>query len=104
GVILYCNQSFAELIGRRSEDIVGEPILDFVRERDQLAAMLAEVGPDGLSAELSVILGDGAPAPANLSVADMVVEAGEARLLCLIVTDLRQNYERAREETQQNRR
>ena len=103
GTILYCNQSFAELIGRRSEDIVGEQIVDFVRERDQLAAMLTEAGPDGVSAELSVILENGAAAPANLSVVNMVVEAGDARMLCLIVTDLRQNYERAREVSEANR-
>src|ERR1700756_1715181 len=79
GTILYCNQSFAELIGRRSEDIVGEQIVDFVRERDQLTVMLTEAGPDGVSAELSVILENGAAAPANLSVVNMVVEAGDAR-------------------------
>ena len=104
GAILYCNQSFAELIGRRSEDIVGEQITDFVRERAQLAAMLTEIGPDGVSAELTVVLENGAAAPANLSVVNMVVEAGDAHMLCLIVTDLRQNYERAREVSEANRR
>ena len=104
GVILYCNQSFAELIGRRSEDIVGGQIIDLVQERDQLAAMLTTAGLDGVSAELSVILESGAAAPANLSVVNMVVDAGDARMLCLIVTDLRQNYERAREVSEANLR
>jgi PAS domain S-box-containing protein len=104
GVILYCNQSYAELIGRRGEDIVGKPIFDFVEDPHALSVMLAQAGPEGVSAELSLVLADGAVAQANLSVVDMLVEAGQDRMLCLIVTDLRQNYERARELSQANQR
>ena len=104
GTILYANQSFAELIGRRSEDVVGEPIFRFVKERGELQTMLAKAAPGGASAELSLVLANGAFAPANLSTASLAVEAGEERLFCLIVTDLRQNYERASELSQANQR
>jgi PAS domain S-box-containing protein len=104
GAIFYCNQSFAELIGRRSEEIIGHAIFDYVQEPGRLAAMLADAGLDGASAEMSLILTNGGLARTNLSVVDMVVEAGDARMLCMIVTDLRQNYERAREVAQANLR
>ena len=97
GTVLYCNQSFAELLGRRSEDIVGEAIADFVAQRDEIVGMLARAGAAGVSAELSLRLADGALAQANLSAVELAVEVGDAPMLCLIVTDLRQNHERARE-------
>jgi PAS domain S-box-containing protein len=104
GTIFYCNQSFAELIGRRSEDIIGHPIFDYVQETDKLGAMLNEAPAEGASAELSLIPANGGLTQTNLSIVNMVVEAGEARMLCMIVTDLRQNYERARELAQANQR
>ncbi|WP_158809353.1 ATP-binding protein [Beijerinckia sp. L45] len=104
GTVLYCNQSFAELVGRRSEDIIGDPIVDYVEETADLAAMLTQSGPEGVSAEMSLRLASGGVAQANLSVVNMVVEAGEASMLCMIVTDLRANYERAREVAQANLR
>jgi len=97
GTILYCNQSFAELIGRKSEDIIGGPIFDYVEDVGKLGAMLRGAGPEGASAELALRLSTGESARANLSVVNMVVEQGEASMLCMIVTDLRANHERARE-------
>jgi PAS domain S-box-containing protein len=104
GTIFYCNQSFAELIGRRSEDIIGHSIFNFVQESAQLEAMLTAAGADGASAELSLVLANGGLAQTNISIVKMVVEDGDARMLCMIVTDLRQNYERAREIAQANLR
>jgi PAS domain S-box-containing protein len=104
GTIFYCNQSFAELIGRRSEDVIGHPIFDYVEDTASLEAMLAEAEIDGASAELSLILSSGGLAQTNLSIVNMAVEAGDARMLCMIVTDLRQNHERAREVAQANLR
>ncbi len=102
GTILYANQSFAELIGRRSEEVVGQPITAFVDAPAKLQRMLIDATVDGASAEISIVLADGALAPSNISVVDMVVERGEARMLCVIVTDLRHNYERARELSEAN--
>jgi PAS domain S-box-containing protein len=104
GTILYCNQSFAELIGRRSEDIIGDPIFDYVDDEAELDAMLARAGPEGVSAELALRLAVGGLAQAKLSIVNMVVDAGEARMLCMIVTDLRALHERAREVAQANLR
>ncbi len=104
GAILYCNQAFAELIGVRGETIVGKPIFGFVDDHDQLQAMLDRAGPEGEAVELSMVLASGALAQVNLSMVNMVVEAGADRLLCLIITDLRQNHERARELSQANLR
>jgi PAS domain S-box-containing protein len=102
GTILYCNQSFAELIGKRSEDIVGDQILDYAEHPAALDAMLTGAGPDGVSAELSLRLAAGGVAQANLSVVNMVVDVGEANMLCMIVTDLRANHARAREIAEAN--
>jgi signal transduction histidine kinase/CheY-like chemotaxis protein len=96
GTILYCNQSFAELLGQRFEQIVGHRIFDFVAEQDELRRMMVEAGPAGRSAELSLLVGS-EPAPANLSIVELSVEPDADRIFCAIVTDLRQNYERARE-------
>src|SRR6201996_3851259 len=80
GVILYCNQSFAELIGQRSEAIIGELIFGFVEERDELMAMLQRAGPEGEAVELSMVLASGALAQVNLSMVNIVVEADADRL------------------------
>ena len=104
GMILYCNQSFAELIGRRSEDIVGERMFDFVKESDALRRMLAGSGREGAASEFRLALASGGFAEVNLSVVDMVVEEGADHMLCVIVTDLRQNRERARELSEANQR
>jgi len=104
GTILYCNQAFAELVSRRPEDIVGEPIVASVQEAAELEAMLANAGVEGASAELSLILPGGALAEVNLSVVNLRVEPGDAAMACMIVTDLRQNYERLREVAEANTR
>ncbi|THD83252.1 MAG: PAS domain-containing sensor histidine kinase [Phenylobacterium sp.] len=104
GTILYCNGSFAVLVGLRSEEIVGERIFDFVRERGELEKMLAMCGDEGASAELRIVLSSGGFAECNISVVDLVVDDGAEHMLCLIVTDLRQNHERARELSEANRR
>ncbi len=104
GTILYCNHSFGELIGQASSAIVGQPIFAFFTEPEVLARMLAEAGAHGQAAELCVLTPGGGQAPANLSVVELSVEEGADRMLCAIVTDLRQHYERARQLSEANRR
>jgi PAS domain S-box-containing protein len=103
GVILYCNRAFADLLGRRFEDLVGERIFNFVGQRGDLERLFAQSTLRGLSIELSFVTEAG-PCPANLSLVELAVEDGAERMLCMIVTDLRQNYERAREVSEANRR
>ncbi len=95
GTILYCNRSFADLVGRPPAQITGSSFFDLVREGDQLADMLTK--PAGESAELSLLTASGGIAPANVSVVELRVEAGASRMLCGIVTDLSQIHRRARE-------
>jgi PAS domain S-box-containing protein len=103
GTILYCNASFAEFIGQPARDAVGEHIFDFVAEHSALQRMLEQAGPEGQSAELTFLTPLGDPAPANLSIVELSVEEGAERMFCLIVTDLRQNYARAKELFEANR-
>ncbi len=104
GTILFCNSSFAELIGRRMEDLLGEQIFGVVEDPAQLRQMLTGAGADGASAELNFKLASGVLAAANLSAVEMVVEDGAEHMLCFIITDLRQNHERAQELSAANTR
>ncbi len=101
--VLYCNQSFAALVGLRSEEIVGRSLFEFIADRAGLEAMLAG-GGRGRSEELELITADGRRAPSNLSIVELAVEDGQDRMLCGIVTDLTHNYERARDLAEANRR
>jgi PAS domain S-box-containing protein len=103
GTILYCNSSFAALVGRRPAEIVGGDLFSYVRERESLAAMLG-ARTAGASAELTILTAPGGTAPANVSVVELVVEKGAERVLCGIVTDLTHNYQRARELGEANER
>jgi len=102
GVILYCNESFSDLAGSPSSQIVGGNLFDYIEERAQLKRMLASRSA-GESAELNLLTPSGA-SPVNLSVVELTVEEGAGRMLCSIVTDLRQNYLRAQELASANAR
>jgi PAS domain S-box-containing protein len=104
GTILYCNQSFAKLIDQPSERVVGESIFDFVAEHTVLQTVFGGATTAGRSIELTLLTPLGDPVPSNVSVVELTVEFGSDRMLCMIVTDLRQNYERAREVAEANHR
>jgi len=103
GMILYCNEHFAELVERRAQQIVGASLFDFVRQRAELERMLA-AGGGGESAEMLLIAADGADIPVNVSVVELEIEDGAGRVLCGIITDLSHNYARAREIAEANAR
>jgi PAS domain S-box-containing protein len=88
GLILYCNDAFARMIGRSRERLIGTMFLDLVFERaceTQLARrLLADPGYGGLSMQLRNA--DGEIVYAQVSSAPLVVD-GE-NLNCLVVTDL----------------
>ena len=94
--ILYCNRSFAALVGLRLEEIVGRSFYDFISQRPPVERMLAS-GGDGQSEELELLSAAGGRAPCNLSIVELATEVGDDRMLCGIITDLTQNYERARD-------
>ena len=104
GTIIYCNHSFTELLGERAGEIVGERIFAFVAEQAKLEALFMGASPVGDSVELTLLTPLGDPIPVNLSMVELSVEIGDERMLCVVVTDLRHNYERAREVAEANRR
>ncbi len=102
GIVLYCNQSFAALLGRPIGQITGDRFLDFILERPRAEAMLSGRG-GGDTAELTLLTGHGGN-PVNISIVELTVEDGATRMLCGIITDLKQNYLRAREVAAANAR
>jgi PAS domain S-box-containing protein len=95
GLILYCNQSFANLVGGRGAEIVGSRFSEHVKERSRLKLML-DAHRAGDSAELTLLTAAG-DNPVNISMVELAGEEAAGRVLCAIVTDLRQNYLRAQE-------
>ena len=95
GLVLYCNQAFANLVGTSSVQIIGSSFLDYVAERALIEHILASRSL-AASAEVNLLTADGTN-PVNLSIAQMDVEGDAGRILCGVITDLRQNYQRAEE-------
>jgi PAS domain S-box-containing protein len=103
GSILYCNQSFAGLVGQRFEQIIGSNLADHVADRALFTDMLA-ARTDSRSAELALRSGQGGPISVNLSIAELQVEDDAPRMFCAIVTDLSENHARATELLESNAR
>jgi PAS domain S-box-containing protein len=103
GGILYCNRSFAELVGQQFSAIVSTALRDHVDDPDRLEALLA-AGPDSDAVEIGLKSAGGALVPVNLSVVELPVEDDGPRLLCAIVTDLTENHARSREVAEANAR
>ena len=103
GVILYCNRSFSHLVGDRTEQMAGKSVLDLVEDRDALAQMLLS-GSEGRSREMVLRALDGRAVPANVSIVELGAAEGEQPIFCGIVTDLTQNYDRARDQAEANAR
>ena len=103
GMILYCNHSFAVLVDRRFEAIVGSSLFDHIADRPMVERMLA--APDAAdAAEVSLRSSGTRAIPVNMSIVELQVEDGSPRMLCAIVTDLSHNYARAREVAEANAR
>jgi PAS domain S-box-containing protein len=102
GMILYCNQSFASLVGRPIGHLIGNRFHDYIREQARVDLMLTDDGP-GKTAELTLI-NHVADNPVNISFAQMAGDVGGDQLFCCIVTDLSQNYRRAGEIAAANQR
>jgi PAS domain S-box-containing protein len=102
GTILYCNQSFADLVGEPSQGMVGGSFFDRIEDRAGLSQMLVPGGA-GRSKEMVLRAIDGRAVPANVSIAELAAE-GEQPIFCGIVTDLTHNYDRARDLADANAR
>lgn len=90
GIILYCNQRFAALVGEAHSSVVGQSLIKFFGA-DEAAALLRMVetsaGP-GVTGEFTIVDKFGSDVPVNISLIDLKVDEGLPRLVCGIVTDL----------------
>jgi PAS domain S-box-containing protein len=101
GLLLYANRGFIRLLDRSYEDVIGTPLGRYIADRDAFDAMLAGRGD---AAEVTLIAASGRRVPVNLSIAELVAEPGAPPMLCGVVTDLTDNYERNAELAQANAR
>ncbi|WP_158881014.1 PAS domain-containing sensor histidine kinase [Rhodanobacter sp. L36] len=99
GLMLYCNQRFATLVGAERESLIGEPIERFVVSTETSAFhRLMDSGRGARrSAEFMLQAADGSRVPVNVSIADLKVDAQMPRVLCGVVTDLTHSRERSHE-------
>lgn len=87
GVILYCNQHFADMLQLPLERVIGSRLTEYVNESvwPRLAGILV---PEAASATLETLLRRGRSADllVNLSASRLPIE--DQAMLCLVVTDL----------------
>src|SRR6185437_588764 len=88
GVILYCNQHFATLVGRPLEQIVGRPLSQFVAYQDAHALQALLSGATGGSIRRELALQARTTVIPTLAAASPMPVEGEAAAILLIVTDL----------------
>lgn len=89
GLILFCNQRFAEMVKSPMSTIVGSGIYKWVDpENDKILEAFLKVGlPEKRRMELNLLNKDGEQVPIYLSVSKLSV-GGEADIYCLVATDL----------------
>ena len=87
GLISYCNQSFANMMGKPAERIVGTSIVKIVpaQARDRISALL-QAGLLAVSKSEFELVRDGKPITLQLSVSKVAMDSGVA--LCVIASDL----------------
>jgi len=85
GTVLYCNQRFAELIGRPAERIAGQAFGEFLHP-DDVPTLAGVLGSKSCRAEVQLSTGGGAVNPAQLSSITLNIDG--ARTIAVVVTDL----------------
>ena len=88
GTILYCNRSFAAMLGTPLEQLLGSDISDFILQADApvFERLLAQGLEGSGKEELMLRAPDGAQVPAYLSIHPL--PSGDMRAACMVVTDL----------------
>ncbi|WP_428395565.1 ATP-binding protein [Lichenicoccus sp.] len=109
GLILYCNERFSAMVAVPRAELIGALIGRFFAgdDADRFQALLAAGPRPQAAAEFMLSVGAGRVLPVNISLSDLVVEAGAARVTCGVVTDLSMIRRRADElaaEIEQRRR
>jgi PAS domain S-box-containing protein len=104
GTIVYANQAFADLIGYTLEKTVGIQLSHYVQlsDRPHFDRLLCKSTSQSNRVELSILSGDGATIPVQLSARPTSLQSGE--FYCLVVTDLREQRVREQELHQSHER
>jgi PAS domain S-box-containing protein len=99
GAVLYCNRSFAELMGRPPGKMVGIAVQSLVAdaERGRFRTLLAKAQKAVAKGEFNLRCRDGSLVPVNLSLNRFLGYKGQT--LGMVITDLRQQKRRHAEET-----
>ena len=88
GLIVYCNPTFATLVGRPLAQVLGTPLYEFITSdhREQCQILFSETTTGHPKLELTLTGGTGQPIPCLLSVTAMMLDEGTS--FSIIVTDL----------------
>ncbi|WP_213947571.1 PAS domain-containing sensor histidine kinase [Luteibacter sp. dw_328] len=99
GVVLYCNQRFASLLGSTRESMIGRSVVPYLERADAalMAEMLSPGAEAGRAAEVSLRRIDGRVVPVTLSAVELPFEPGMPRVICVIATDLTHARQRSHE-------
>ena len=99
GLMLYCNQRFATLVGSDRETLIGESIERFLASTEVMAfrRLMTSGRGAGRSAEFTLQGSNGLLVPVNVSIADLEVDEQMPNVLCGVVTDLTHSRERSHE-------
>ncbi len=85
GMILYCNQRFAELMARPAERIAGQPLREFLHP-DDAATLQRLLKSESFRAEVQLRTATGSVNPAQLSSITLNIDG--VRTIAVVVTDL----------------
>jgi PAS domain S-box-containing protein len=88
GTVLYCNRSFADLVKRPHEKVIGAAVVDFVpaSHRGTFQTMFHQAHCRNRQGELSLLASDGTIRPVYLALNPLKLT--DAVAICMIVTDL----------------
>jgi PAS domain S-box-containing protein len=89
GLIVYCNDGFASLLGLSAAQTSGTPFQQFIRQTDVSLFESLLAGTNGGRIVLTLVGAEQLEVPANLSLTPLPDDAA-GRIVCGIVTDLRQ--------------
>jgi PAS domain S-box-containing protein len=89
GLIAYCNDSFAALLGRQPGQVSGAQLQQFVLQSEVLVFERLLASVNGGRVVITLVANGGIEVPVSLSVSPLPDHA-EGRIVCGIVTDLRQ--------------
>jgi PAS domain S-box-containing protein len=94
GVILYANRRLGELLGTALEKIVGSNIKRYFSADDieKFEHLLRAKGAEPSRAKFTVQQPQGSSIPVYISVADIISEDGDARLIGGVITDLSEQH------------